>query len=98
MYIRPEVELVGGNIARFGTLDELISGRLLRFTIRRQTGCRRNFLTKEEISAKDDAICRGYGTKPGEQLYIQCRMTQDQRRDGVRNSPIDPLPGQVRRY
>jgi len=39
------------------------------------------FLSKDEIAAKDDAICRQYGAKPGEQTYIQCRVAQDQRRD-----------------
>ncbi|MCJ2107844.1 hypothetical protein MKK70_21185 [Methylobacterium sp. E-041] len=34
-----------------------------------------------EVAAKDDAICRGYGAVPGTPVYIQCRTTQDQRRD-----------------
>jgi hypothetical protein len=39
------------------------------------------FASKAEIEAKDDAACRGYGAKPGEPVYIQCRVAQDQRRD-----------------
>lgn len=40
-------------------------------------------MTKEQKVAKDDGICRGYGAKPGTPAYIQCRATQDQRRDAV---------------
>jgi hypothetical protein len=39
--------------------------------------------TKEQKAAKDDGICRGYGAQPGTPAYIQCRATQDQRRDAV---------------
>lgn len=42
------------------------------------------FSSKDEIDAKDDAICRQYGAKPGEPAYIQCRVVQDQRRDAYR--------------
>ena len=48
-------------------------------------------MSKDEVAAKDDAICRGYGAKPGTDAYIQCRVTQDQRRDAVRNAPSDPI-------
>jgi hypothetical protein len=40
-------------------------------------------MTKEQKTAKDDGICRGYGAQPGTPAYIQCRATQDQRRDAV---------------
>lgn len=40
-------------------------------------GCR----TAKEIAAKDDATCRGYGAQPGTDVYVQCRVAQDQRRD-----------------
>jgi hypothetical protein len=40
-------------------------------------------MTKEQKDAKDDAICKGYGAQPGTPIYIQCRVTQDQRRDAV---------------
>jgi hypothetical protein len=40
-------------------------------------------MTKEEKIAKDDGICRGYGAQPGTPAYIQCRATQDQRRDAI---------------
>lgn len=42
------------------------------------------FASKAEIDAKDDATCRQYGAKPGEPVYIQCRVAQDQRRDAYR--------------
>jgi hypothetical protein len=42
------------------------------------------FSSQAEIEAKDDAICRQYGAKPGEPVYIQCRVSQDQRRDAYR--------------
>jgi siroheme synthase len=40
-------------------------------------------MTMEQKAAKDDGICRGYGAQPGTPAYIQCRATQDQRRDAV---------------
>lgn len=40
-------------------------------------------MTKEQRDAKDDRICKGYGAVPGTAAYIQCRATQDQRRDAV---------------
>jgi hypothetical protein len=43
------------------------------------------FASKAEIDAKDDAACRGYGAKPGEPVYIQCRVAQDQRRDAFKH-------------
>lgn len=43
------------------------------------------FASKDEIAAKDDATCRGYGAKPGEPVYIQCRAMQDQRRDAYKH-------------
>lgn len=39
------------------------------------------FMNDQEVTAKDDAICRGYGAAPGTPAYIQCRTLQDQRRD-----------------
>lgn len=39
------------------------------------------FMSDQEVTAKDDAICRGYGAEPGTPAYIQCRTLQDQRRD-----------------
>src|SRR5713226_7387714 len=49
------------------------------------------FMSKEQLAAKDDVICRGYGAQPGSDVYIQCRVSQDQRRDAVRNAPSDPI-------
>ena len=43
-------------------------------------GCR----TTEEVAAADDATCRGYGAQPGTDLYVQCRMMQDERRSAER--------------
>lgn len=44
------------------------------------------FMPKEQIAAKDDAICQGYGAKPGTPEYINCRGQQDQRRTIWRSS------------
>lgn len=49
-----------------------------------QPGRGEMFSSQAEIEAKDDAICRQYGAKPGEPVYIQCRVSQDQRRDAYR--------------
>jgi hypothetical protein len=43
------------------------------------------FASREEIAAKDDAICQGYGAKPGSPEYINCRGQQDQRRTAWRS-------------
>jgi hypothetical protein len=43
------------------------------------------FASKAEVDAKDDSICRQYGAKPGEPVYIQCRVAQDQRRDAFKH-------------
>jgi hypothetical protein len=37
---------------------------------------------KAELAAKDDETCRSYGAKPGSDVYVQCRMTQQQLREG----------------
>lgn len=42
------------------------------------------FRPVEEIAAKDDRICRGYGAEPGTPAYINCRATQDVRRDAFK--------------
>lgn len=49
-----------------------------------QPGRGEMFASRAEVDAKDDAICRGYGAKPGDPVYIQCRVSQDQRRDAFR--------------
>lgn len=35
---------------------------------------------KQELAAKDDEACKGYGAKPGTEPYVQCRMKLDQGR------------------
>jgi hypothetical protein len=50
----------------------------------REPGRGELFASKAEIDAKDDSICRQYGAKAGEPVYIQCRVAQDQRRDAFR--------------
>lgn len=35
---------------------------------------------KQEMAAKDDETCKGYGAKPGSEPYVQCRMKLDQAR------------------
>lgn len=51
-----------------------------------QPGQAEAFMPKEQIAAKDDEICRGYGAKPGSPEYINCRGQQDQRRTTWRSS------------
>jgi hypothetical protein len=41
---------------------------------------------KAEWATKDDETCRSYGAKPGTDIYIQCRMTQQQSRDAADNA------------
>lgn len=40
-------------------------------------------MSKEQRNAKDDQACQGYGAKPGTDLYISCRMKQDEIRANV---------------
>jgi len=39
---------------------------------------------KQELAAKDDETCKGYGAKPGTEPYVQCRMKLDQGRAAPR--------------
>jgi hypothetical protein len=39
--------------------------------------------SKEVLAARDDEVCRGYGAKPGTDVYVQCRMAQVQHRDAA---------------
>jgi hypothetical protein len=41
---------------------------------------------KAEWVAKDDETCSSYGAKPGTDIYLQCRMTQQQNRDAADNA------------
>ncbi|MBY0298928.1 MAG: hypothetical protein K2X71_23330 [Methylobacterium sp.] len=43
-------------------------------------------MSDQEVIAKDDEICRGYGAAPGTPVYIQCRAMQDQRRDAYKEA------------
>jgi hypothetical protein len=52
------------------------------------------YVSKEEIAAKqaeqaakDDETCRKYGAKPGTDIYIQCRMSEAQRRTTAESAP-----------
>lgn len=45
---------------------------------------------KAELAAKDDETCRNYGAKPGTDIYIQCRMSEAQRR-----TTAEAVPGPV---
>jgi enamine deaminase RidA (YjgF/YER057c/UK114 family) len=35
----------------------------------------------QSVFADHDAVCRSWGTTPGTEAYVQCRMYQTQRRD-----------------
>lgn len=48
---------------------------------------------KAEWAAKDDETCKSYGAKPGTDIYIQCRMTQQQTRDAADNGLAASAPG-----
>jgi hypothetical protein len=39
------------------------------------------FMSADEVSAKDDAVCRSYGVTPGSDAYVNCRMQNAQLRD-----------------
>jgi hypothetical protein len=41
---------------------------------------------KAEWAVKDDETCKGYGAKPGSDIYIQCRMSLQQTRDAGDNA------------
>jgi hypothetical protein len=41
-------------------------------------------MSREDKDAKDDAACRRYGAVPGTDLYVTCRMQQDQTRASVK--------------
>jgi len=45
-----------------------------------QPGAHEGFMSAEQIAAKDDKICQGYGARQGTPEYINCRGQQDQRR------------------
>ena len=51
------------------------------FDTANQPGRGELFVSQDDLAAKDDAICRQYGAKPGEAAYVQCRVEQDKRRD-----------------
>ena len=42
---------------------------------------------KSRNDALDDQACRGYGAKPGTDIYIQCRMSEAQRRTTAESAP-----------
>lgn len=43
--------------------------------------------TKAQLDAKDDEVCKGYGAKPGTDIYVQCRMSQSQQRTMANSAP-----------
>lgn len=45
-----------------------------------------------EIADADDSRCRSYGAAPGSDAYVQCRMTQDARRDAMRRAILSSPP------
>jgi len=53
-------------------------------------GCQTNQERMAEFKARNDALddqtCRGYGAKPGTDVYIQCRMQRQQSRDAADNA------------
>ena len=51
-----------------------------------QTNQERMAEFKVRNEALDDQTCRGYGAKPGTDIYIQCRMQRQQSRDAADNA------------
>ncbi|WP_291849235.1 hypothetical protein [Bradyrhizobium sp.] len=47
---------------------------------------------KAEFARKDDEVCKGYGAKPGTDIYIQCRMHQAKARDDADNAFMASQP------
>jgi hypothetical protein len=45
---------------------------------------------KAEFAAKDDQICRDYGAKPGTDVYVQCRIKQQESRDAADRAAAAP--------
>lgn len=41
-------------------------------------------MSSAEVDAKDDALCRSYGAKPGTDVYVQCRMNAGNRRQAFK--------------
>jgi hypothetical protein len=50
---------------------------------------------KAEFARKDDEVCKGYGAKPGTDIYIQCRMAQAKARDDADNAAMMSQPRPV---
>src|ERR1700730_5222230 len=38
-------------------------------------------VTAQQRAAGDDQTCKSYGAKPGSDVYVQCRLAQQARRD-----------------
>lgn len=62
-------------------------------------GCQTNQERMAEFKARNDALddqtCRGYGAKPGTDIYIQCRMQRQQSRDAADNAAMISQPQPV---
>jgi hypothetical protein len=58
-----------------------------REQVAHQPGEGEDFASRQDLDAKDDAICRGYGAQPGTPAYINCRGQQDQRRTAWKTQP-----------
>ena len=50
---------------------------------------------KAELAAKDDEVCRGYGARPGTDVYIKCRMAQQKARDDADNAAAMSQPARI---
>jgi hypothetical protein len=63
-------------------------------------GCQTNQERMAEFKARndtlDDQTCRGYGAKPGSDIYIQCRMQRQQSRDAADNAAGAAVAAPVR--
>lgn len=48
-------------------------------------GKHERFMSPAEKAAKDDTKCKSYGLKPGTDMYIACRIKQDEIRADYRS-------------
>lgn len=47
----------------------------------------------QQQAARDDALCRSYGTFPGTTPYVQCRLGLKRQAEQRDSSPLDGLFG-----
>lgn len=46
------------------------------------------FMSQQEIEAKDDTTCRSFGAAPGSQVYVDCRLRLASNRSGEMRTKV----------